>query len=321
MKLFSEKFPDIHTQAEFDAFATKLPEYDTGYLFQAAVLERRNVREWLEKIWQQYEPYADSNFLKELKTRFTERVWELYLGATILNRGFSLGKHNDQLPDFDVRIGNNGKRAAWIEAISVNKGTGVDRVPNMRYGVSIGLPEDEMSLRITQALKDKYDQYRTRITNGIVKANEPYIIATDSSDLDHPEVLPLILRVAYGIGSLTLRLPMPILGEKRNYNRADSFYQRKKVISKKNGEMVSSMFFLDPAHAGISAVIYSRQGILNVPRAYHELGESFLIAHNPLTMNPVIGLFPFGEEYMGDESGARTIRPRKEYMRPDAFKD
>ena len=319
MNLFSEQFHEIQTQAEFDSFAAKNPQYDTGYLFQACVEERRKARKWLEKMWQQYEPHADSNFHKEFRTRFTERAWELYLGATMINQGFSLGKHLDHFPDLDVRTLDGKNRVAWVEAIAVNKGTGPDRVPEMSYGVSVGLPDDEMSLRVTQALKDKHDQYQARLAKGIVAPSEPYVIAIDRSELSFPEFTPLILRVVYGIGQLTLSFPVPEPGEPHDRSEGESFYQRQESIAKKSGEAISSTFFLNPAHAGISAAIYSTHGILNLPRAPHELGESFIIAHNPCATNPIVGVFSFGEEYKGDENGARMIRPRKEYMRPDAF--
>lgn len=319
MRLFSDKFPDIRTQAEFDAFATGYPQFDTGYLFQATVLGRRNARDWIEQMWQKYEPYADSHFSTEFKTQFTQRVWELYLGATIINRGFDLGQHSDEYPDLDVRDDVTGRRVVWIEAVAVTKGTGPDKVPEMQLNVAtVGLPDEEMSLRLTQALKGKYDQYLVRVRKGLVEPSDPYVIAIDRSDLDFPEFTPLALRVAYGIGNLTLRIPVPIPGEPPvTDSEHESFYQQQTTIAKKSGEAISSMFFLNPVHSGISAIIYSTRGILNLPREPQEMGESFLTLHNPHAMNPVVGLFPFGEEYTGDDMGARLIRPRKEYMRPD----
>jgi hypothetical protein len=321
MRLFSEDFPEIRTQQEFDAFAKTMPKFDTGYLFQSSVLERRKTKEWMERLWQQYRPYADSNFHKEFKIRFNQRSWELYLGATFFNRGFGLGSRSDSHPDLDVRFADRDECAAWVEAIAVTKGTGEDRVPDMQYGVaSIGLPDDEMSLRLTQALKDKHDQYQQRVQRGVVADSEPYVIAIDRSELGFPEFTPLVLRVAYGIGHLTLTIPVPAPGQPiAKPEEHESFYQRQEVIAKKNGEAISSTFFLDPAHSGISAIIYSTHGIINLPRKPEQMGENFLIAHNPHAKNPIVGLFPFGEEYTGSNAGAKLVRGRSEYERPDAF--
>jgi type I restriction enzyme S subunit len=43
-------------------------------------------------------------------------------------------------------------------------------------------------------------------------------------------------------------------------------------------------FFEDPQHAGISAVIYSKDVVLNHPE---KLGEDCILVHNPLAKNPL----------------------------------
>ena len=79
------------------------------------------------------------------------------------------------------------------------------------------------------------------------------------------------------------------------------------------------MFFLNPAHAGISAIIYSSSGILNLPRNSEHLGESLLIAHNPYAKNPLLNQLTFGQEWQGDEAGAWKIKDNLEFEKPNVF--
>jgi len=61
---------------------------------------------------------------------------------------------------------------------------------------------------------------------------------------------------------------------------------------------VPMFFFENHEHAGISAVIYSKDTILNSPRLSQEMGENFFIVHNPHAINPLPdNFFPFGAEY------------------------
>jgi hypothetical protein len=318
--LFSENLGEVESDEQLDVLQLRYG-YDKGYLCQSTIKTRKRAREWLEALWLQYAPYADKHFLNQFRTAFSQRAWELYLGATILNRGYTLGANSGKGPDFDVLDGNR-KRTAWIEAISVLKGEGVDAVPEMCNGVVVDVPTEAMSLRITHALKDKYIQYCNRLGK-TVKEDEPYVIAIDRSALEHPEHIPLGLRVVYGIGNPVLRIPLRTKGstEPRDWSKAESAYQRQDSIAKKSGEQISSAFFLNPEHAGISAIIYSSEGILNMPRQLDQLGESLLIAHNPHAKNPVVGKFTFGEEWVGDEDGARKIKESKTYKKPDPFGD
>ncbi len=321
--LLFEDLPEVKSDEEFTALVASLVvegrKYDRGYVFQASCVMRRIERNWIEDLWQTYAPYADPNFIKEFRTRFTQRCWELYLGNTFLNRGYALGPSNGSGPDFDVRNATDNSLLMMVEAIAVSQGTGEDRVPDLVYNGVSDIPVNEMSLRVTQALADKYRQYQQRLEKGVVGKDVPYVIAIDKSEVFHPEPMPIVLQVLYGIGKLTLSIPVPMPGEKRNWDEAESFYSRQQVVAKKNGEEVSSVFFLNSAHAGISAVVYSTRGILNLPRKPEDMGESFIVAHNPLATNPLVGKITFGEEWMGGEDGAYIIRPRRAYEEPDIW--
>jgi len=147
MKLFSENLGEVKTDEELASLQQQFPHYDPGYITQSAGLPRRREKEWMEKLWEQYEQYADPNFLEDFKRQFAQRSWELYLGAILLNRGFKLGRHNSAGPDFDVQ-NNKGSRLTWVEAIATDKGKGSDKVPEMVRGIVTDVPEEAMLLRI-----------------------------------------------------------------------------------------------------------------------------------------------------------------------------
>lgn len=308
MKLFSENLGSVSTDEELASLQQQFPNYDPGYITQAAGLPRRREKEWMEKLWEKYESYADSHFLKDFKRQFTQRSWELYLGATLLSRGFKLGQHNDTGPDFDVQ-NNKEERLTWIEAVTTEKGSGNDRVPDLVYGVAMDLPEEKMLLRIANALDKKFKKYQTELIKKFIKDNEPYVIALSRSSLDHVDPgLPLILKALFGIGHLTLRV---MVGGVRQEKPESSWTGRPKV-GKQSGKDVPMLFFEYANHAGISAVIYCRDSILDSPRLLQDMGENFVIVHNPLAKNPLPkGFFPFGDEYRVEGEYIKKIRERK----------
>lgn len=316
MKLFSEDLGTVNTDEELASLQMQFPGYDPGYVTQSAGLPRRKVKEWMEELWEQYESYADSQFLEDFKRQFAQRSWELYLGATLLNRGFKLGQHSNAGPDFDVQ-NDEGERLTWIEAIATHKGKGSDKVPEMVNRGVMDLPEEEMLLRISNALDKKFKKYGEELGKGVVKESEPYVIAVNRSPLDHVDAtLPLILKALFGIGHQALRI---MVGGKRQ-EKPESFWSGRSKVGKRSGKDVPMLFFVDPAHSGVSAVIYSVDSILNSPRRPQEMGESFVIAHNPLAKNPLPdGFFPFGDEYKTKGEYMNKIREGKEWRKPGLF--
>jgi hypothetical protein len=46
--------------------------------------EARAGKEFAERLWTQYHPYADAHFLTEIRRDFHARFWEMYLTCTLL---------------------------------------------------------------------------------------------------------------------------------------------------------------------------------------------------------------------------------------------
>jgi len=307
MKLFSDNLPPVNTDEELALLKSQFPQYDAGYICQSTAVSRSDLKDWMEKLWEQYEPFADEKFLEQFKCRFAQRSWELYLGATFLNRGFKLGQHKEHGPDFDVHS-QDDKRLFWVEAVSTEKGDGFDRVPNIVYGVVVDVPEKQMLLRIANALDKKFKHYMSGIEMGVVQSSEPYVIALNRSDLQHPDPsIPLILKALFPIGHLALR----IMVDGKRVEKPESFWTTRLKIDKNNGSDVPMLFFEDKEHEGISAVIYCIDSILSSPQNLKEMGENFIVIHNPFAKNPLPnGIFPFGEEYKVEGEFIKKIREK-----------
>lgn len=303
-------FEDLGTaqgQKKLDALKAKYPKYDHGYITQASIPDRKIFKEWIESSWLKFKPYADKQFAKDfrLADKFSPRCWELYLGVTFLDIGFRLGQHNNAGPDFDLQSDDN-KRLAWVEAVTPSKGTGEDKVPTIAYdGEAWDLPEKQLLLRITTALSDKFNKYKRELIKQAVGENEPFAIAINTSEFNHLDTIhPRILDVLFSIGHPVLQLDRMTGAVK------DRYWQYRPNVTKSNKSDVSMNFFDDETHSGISAVIYCNAHLINSPLVPNEVGDNFVIVHNPLARNPLpVGFFSFGQEWI-KESNGNVVRIR-----------
>ena len=292
-KLFNENLGTASNRTELARLKKKFNSYDSIYVAISTMTNRPDFRDWLESIWQQYEPYADANFPNEFKKQFSQRAWELNLGATLLNRGYILGDHRDIGPDFKISDGN---RNVWIEAVAVRKGNGRDKVPNIENGKAIDVPEKEMLLRLTTGLGEKYRKYLSYLQDDHINSDDPYVIALDRSDLEHSDAqIPLILKCLFAIGHQVLFLKR----EKPQPKTEGSTWSAREKVNKISGSEVEMLMFRDDSFEGISAVIYCAQNILNSLRDPNRMGDNFVIVHNPFAKNPITkGFFKFGDEWL-----------------------
>jgi hypothetical protein len=73
-------------------------------------------------------------------------------------------------------------------------------------------------------------------------------------------------------------------------------YSYREQIQKKGGAPVSTKIFLNEEYAGISAIIYSEENLINIPKPPGK--DYFLYLHNPLAKNTLSrGAFKFCKEY------------------------
>lgn len=295
-KLFKEKFTEVKTNKDFKKLQKENPDLDGYYIASASMSYRRRI---FEKLYAQFEPYADRHFLQEVKKHFHQRTWEMYIACVLLKNNIRISS-SDNGPDIKVSI---GKKVIWIECVACSRGTGDDAVPPLRYDGSLqDLPEKQMLLRMTSSLEDKFKKYREYLEKGIIRKEDVFIIALNRADLDHFDPgIPFIFKALFGIGYLTIPIN-PLNGKK---TESSPFWSTRYTVAKQNGKDVSVKFFEAQEHSGISAVIYSKDSVLNHPK---EIGSECILVHNPMASNPLHeSIFPFFEQYKAEEEKIKKI--------------
>lgn len=265
--LFSDNFPVVKTSKELREIKKRYPNYDEYYIASGCILDRKI---FFNKLYFKYKPYADRNFLTEIKTNFHQRSWEMYLTCKLIDKGFKISSA-DIGPD--IKIDYNGKNI-WIECVAPKKGTGENSVPKIKYGQLCDFPEKEILFRLRQSLEDKFTTYQRYLDQHIISKKDIFIIAINSGELEHVDgEIPLINKCLFSLGYLTININ-PV-----QKTKSTPYFSRRENILKNNGSPVSMNFFEDKTHECISGVIYTSSAVLNKP--------NFILINNPNSKNPI----------------------------------
>ncbi len=291
--IFTDDFPLIKTDQELQTLIKQYSDYDVYYVASGAIKERHD---WFNFLYEKYYLYADSNFLSDLKKHFHQRTWEMYFGCVVLNLGIKLLSHKDNGPDLSFEY--NSKKV-WIECVACEKGDGADKVPMMNYGVVESVPSDQMILRITSVLREKRSKYEKYLNEGIVKKDNPFIIAINGGVFGRPDgYIPLILRSLFAVGYPTISMS----ADGKQTKHSISIIPH---IEKKNMSKVSTTFFLEKENDCISSVIYDNNLVINHSDI---LGKDIKIVHNAIARNHLpIDLFNSLKCYKVDERGGISL--------------
>jgi len=270
---------------------------------------REDVRAFCDSLWQRFRPYCpdEAHFLADARANFHARTWEMILVGGLLERGFVLEKPTGDAPDIKIVGGPIATRwPVWVEATTVELGTGLDRAARIEHPIRAPSPiGSEMSsnmamfntqptktaLRYTSAVGAKTRQLAAFRARGIVAPDDPYIIAINgallhdySSDDDDPEILKSVYPigdcyVAYRPGSNE----PPAVG-----------YHHRGSVTKANGTAIPTTAFLNEEFRGISALLFSRTTAWNP----NDAAPDFMVTiHNQGAASPLPhGFFPFGRE-------------------------
>lgn len=238
-------------------------------------------------MWEVFEPFADTHFVKEIKRDFNARFWEMDLTYTLLLLGYDV---ECPKPGPDVKIGGN----TWIEAICPTGGQegSPDRVPDIIAGIAQSVRSEPIALRFTSAILEKHRKYLGYIKDGIISSTESYIIALNANQIPSARIdfsMPRIVRAVLPIGSECITF------DRESAEVIECGFHHQASISKSNGSEIATDIFLDKKYQGISAILYSCVDLCNRP---NELGQDYILIHNPLAKNPVKkGLLGVGREF------------------------
>lgn len=265
--VFTDNFSEILNDEELKSLQESHKSYDPYYVASGSIKRRK---ERFDKLWQIFEPLADSHFLSEIKRHFHQRTWEMYLGAILLDRKLkiaSLGKG----PDFIIN--QNQVNEVFIEAVAAGVGDTSDRVPEMAYEIVQDVPEEEMLIRLANSIEYKYQKYR----EFIMEKQKPYVIAVNKGGLQYPDPqIPLVMKCLFSLGFEHYK--------KVNGKLTYAGWTRREFIEKKNGSKVLMNFFEKEESSVVSAVIYSKNTVLNHPKS---IGTDCIVVHNPMASIPI----------------------------------
>lgn len=226
-------------------------------------------RDFINKLWEQYEPLAPKGFNKKLQKEFHKRWWEMYLAVAMTHLGFHpiLSKF-DQGPDIHLDL--NGS-VVFIEAVAPSGGEKSDRVPLPVHNGVAELPERECLLRFTNALKYKCNTFQEYINKGIVSRDACLIIALSATNLNqfgtlldgaHPA--PLSVLAGAGLTVVTKEGGCP------------PFSCLRSTLYRDSGGPVNASLFDTPEFQIISGVLYSPVDLWNAPPKAEETLSLFV---------------------------------------------
>ena len=156
---------------------------------------------------------------------------EMYLTSSLLDQKLPVIATEERRhrkgkgPDIQVGAGE-----AWFEAIAASAGTGPDAVPGYSFDHVAPVPDEAFKLRLTAAISEKFDKYRTYLAKGIVNESEPFVIAVSGGAVPHVHqdiFPPRIVSVLYPFG------PEAVPFDLRTNTFGDSYFTYEGDIKKK----------------------------------------------------------------------------------------
>ncbi|MBS7789102.1 hypothetical protein KTR66_03795 [Roseococcus sp. SDR] len=278
------------------------------------------VRSHLERLWTIYRPYATKHFYDQFPLHTQDRFWEMYLAAALLQRDFKLSRLTDNAPDVGLTLDCGQK--VWFEAVAPGPGVpgAPDSVPPLepmtgRVSIARQFPEEQILLRLTQALREKRRQRARQMRGRLVGLRDAYVIAINVGGI--PEAwwgaqIPTILKALFPIGHMTVSFDL----ESRVSSRIG--WSSRPQIEKSGGGAVATTLFANPRGRGVSAVLYSTTHLGRLAHdAPVEPGSDFVLVHNPFATVPLRRGFVGGvEEWEAEESGDGFM-----VVRPHASRD
>jgi len=266
-------------------------------IIQSMFFKDKDDKRNIEDMWSLYKPYADNNFLQEVRKYFHPRFWEMYLGFSLIKQGISLVPYDKHKGGPDLLILSD-KLKVWLEAVAPTAGTSADAVPEIECGVVRDVPDEQIKLRYSSVIDEKYEKFKKYTKKKIILEDDCYVIAVNggaipsaSKEID----IPRIVRCVIPVGNEVIEINISSL------EVLDVHHQYQDASYKKSGSPVSTNIFLNSDnYDGISAILFSNVHALNYP---NYPGNDFVLIHNPRAKNPLPrGLIQLGREYWVENS-------------------
>lgn len=266
------------------------------------------VRNHLNRMWAWYRSCGlqDPHFESEFKDKFCHRWWELQAAWFLKTIGCKIS-HENEGPDF---VCSKDGVTFYVEAVTCSAGdqTKPDSVKPLPKG-SYNLDEQQrvVSLRFTQAIREKTRKYWKFRKKAIVESGIPYVIALSPIQIKLERSLastglqgePAIFNAVYGKG-------LDVISIDRLTGKSIAVHSQDRPSLIKNQSTTRTNIFrpsgrrCDP-YRGVSGILYSEL-YFDSRHDDEALVDSFSLAHNA---NAAVGLRR-GLLEVGSE---RTVEP------------
>lgn len=255
---------------------------DSTYLALYDATEGINfeLKNYIDELWNTYKVYADNKFYKQIQEYFTGSFWEMSLSNYLINSNIKINS-KDCGPDIII----NNILNINIEAVASKKGLAskIDSVPDMKIGIASCVPKKEIILRITNSFDTKQRIYQNYLRDEIISEDAINIIAINTSELQFTSNESNLFSAIYSLGDLTY-----------DFQKNETFYRKRNLIFKNNGDEVKTDLFRTEEYTHISAIIFSNYHIGST----NLLKDKLIIAHNPYAKVKLpIGSLSISKEY------------------------
>lgn len=205
------------------------------------------------------EGLADCIFEEQLTSgrpfKYEQRMGELLLADMLWNDGFTL-KSENMGPDF---LATKDGKSVWVELLTPEpKGMPPEYLAKFCPGLVRSVPHTAINLRWTSAVAEKTRKLRGYLESGLVKADQPYVIAVNSRSLSPFAMTglngvsgkPVAVEILFSVG------PVQIEIDRATGDVVDQFHQHRPLLDKPGTESkVPSDTFLNEHNSCVSAVL------------------------------------------------------------------
>ena len=290
-----------------NAVTTDDPIYN--YICAGSEQMAKDAKMLTETLWKRYQPYADRNFKEQIRREFDARFWEMYLGCTLMDKGYEITRKASKNAGPDIKVKYRGD-IIWIEAIAPTSGNknSSDRVPDSvitNPPTAQEVPDEQIILRYRAAIKEKHNTYFRYSKSGIISDGDFYIIAINGcripfseTDFGPPRILRSVL--PFGFPQVTYdKVSMQIISQG---------FQYRATVTKASGSTVQTDIFLDLHYKHISAVLFSNASVFALTNS---MGDDFITVHNPLAHPLPDDFLNFGQQWEAQLQGNEISVSRK----------
>lgn len=250
------------------------PFYRQVMLGETKSADVASAKPFVEDLLQIAAPYLDTNLEEKLTLQFQQCFWEMYLVAMFLDVQIDLipraeRSRPDYGPDIQLRSGE------WVEAVVATAGVGPDAVSEGQPGRARTVPDEQMKLRVLNALAEKHRKFERYLADGLVKPDQPCVVAINTCLVPAAileRTVPRVARAVLGLGNEVAIM------DRQTGAIIEWTHEHQPVVKKRSGADVSQVAFLDGSQPLISACLHSSVHAAARP---DKLGGDFVLVHNP----------------------------------------